>query len=600
MLNNSAGAVEASTSQEDLSSEKNTLVRLLLIEDNKSDAIFFEKTLSKAKDAGRYSISCVQKLSDALSILTAERFDIIVSDLSLPDSTGLQTVEALHRKFPLLTIVVLTGLDNEEVGLAAIQAGAQDYLVKSSFKADELSMAIRYAIERQKTLIQAKVDRSRYEYSADHDPLTDLPNRHLFNDRLDQAINRAKRNLKSFAVIFLDLDGFKEVNDAFGHRMGDSLLIAVADKFKKAIRESDTVARWGGDEFVFLIEDLKMPKDAGVISKKLVSLFKDPIVIDSHNLPVTASIGTSIYPLESERGDELLELADAAMYRAKELGKNQFRFSSPSLNVHENSSSEQERALLDAMENHQLEVHYQPQVDLKTKSYSSMQALMRWNHPDWGCLPAQDFIHLAESSGLIFQLNEWLLNAACAQLKIWHAEGQQNLHLFINLSRFQMQRKDLIATFAKIIADNSLMPSYITFEVTEADILISRDRNIEFLKDLRKIGVRLALDSFGTGNSSMGTIRAIPFDTVKIDRSLIGDLKTDESGYRIVEALVDVIHGFGMRSMAEGVESETQAKFLEKIGCQFAQGYFYGRPLVPQKFKQFVWRPGPVTLKTFS
>ncbi len=558
---------------------------VLLIEDTLSDALLLQKSLARSTPEAFY-IKHVVRLSDGIAELNQRKYDAVVLDLSLPDSQGLNSIETLRMHFPFIPIVVLTGLNDREIGLAAVQAGAQDYLVKNfSFSGEKIGTALQFAIRRQRLLLEIQIENSKNQYSADHDPLTDLPNRNLFRDRLCKSIALAKREKKQIAVAFVDLDGFKEVNDAFGHLIGDQLLSAAADRFQAAIRDSDTVARVGGDEFLFMLYDCKGSRDLSIIAKKLLGSFDEPFKVDGNKFKLSASIGISRFPDDAETMEDLISAADSAMYRAKELGKNRYRFHSPLLNVQQKSASAQAQTLARGLEQSEFEIHYQPCVDLKTGKTMAVQALPRWQNQQFGLMEAQDFISVAEESGLIVSLNEWILKTACAQLKNWHRQGESSLRLTLNLSKAQMSSKSSLKTILRILTEEQIDPGFLIIEVTELDIHDAYQRNVAFLNELSAAGVKIALDSLGTGFSSLANLKAFPLNYAKIDRSLIGYVHTQSEMKGISKALVDILKSLGIVTIAEGVENQQQIETLLQMDCDWGQGYFFCRPLPAEKLE---------------
>lgn len=550
------------------------LLEVLLIEDMIPDAHLFQKVLKKANDAERYSLFHVQRLSDALKLLSHRHFDAVILDLSLPDSEGLQSVERLRAADRALPIVVLTGLNDGEVGLAAVQCGVQDYLIKNTLNANELSTAIKFAIERQRVLVDASV--KRQVASADHDELTGLPDRKLFRYRLDFTLEQARENKKRFAVLHLDLDGFKEVNDAFSREMGDKLLQAVALRLEGSTRDSDTVARVGGDKFALLLYDIGDSEDLLSISKKFIKLVRQPILIDGNRFTLTASIGASLYPQDAEQSAELTSLADSALHQAKGQGKNQFLFSASALNLKKSETSIMEKELEKAIKKSELIVYYQPQVKLETGQISAVQAIVQWDHAKWGHLPSSDIIRAAEQTGLILPMNGFIFETACRQMSLWRDQGFDELSLCLNLARSQFQRKELFNWINETLTTYKIPPSMVSLEILESDLVPANDRNLKFLDDLKNAGVQLTLSGLGTGNSSILDLQSLPISFVKIHHSLVSRMDADERCLELTRAIIQLAQALKIKAIADGVENQTQLEHLKKIGCDRAQGPYIG------------------------
>jgi diguanylate cyclase (GGDEF)-like protein/PAS domain S-box-containing protein len=427
---------------------------------------------------------------------------------------------------------------------------------------------------------ERKVYEGRIEYLATHDALTDLPNRNLLNDRLTQATGHAQRNGESVAVIFLDLDHFKFFNDAYGHPLGDALLKAVAVRLKATVRQADTVARLGGDEFVVLATDLADPLlGASEVARSIVVALAEPFAIDSREFNVTASMGISLYPVDGANLDELLKNADAAMYRAKDNGRNDYKFYASEMSQKATARVTMELALRHAARLGQFELHYQPLIEMRTGEVSGLEALIRWRHPELGMIAPADFIPLAEETGLIVPIGDWVLKTACEQNKAWQDAGLPALTVGVNLSALQLRQPGFVAGVERVLAESGLAPRCLNLELTESMVMGTTDDVVASLQQLRAIGVTLSMDDFGTGYSNLGHLTHLPLDILKIDRSFISGLPGHQGAASIARAIVSMGHSLGMRVVAEGVESAEQAEFLQSIWCEYAQGYLFCKPL---------------------
>ena len=416
------------------------------------------------------------------------------------------------------------------------------------------------------------------EYQAYHDALTGLPNRLLFRDRLTIALAHAKRQRTPVAVMFLDLDRFKIVNDTLGHSLGDELLRIIATRLRSVLREGDTIARMGGDEFTVLLTDLKNPDDAAMIAQKLLDTVAEPVRIDGQELYVTTSIGIALFPSDGETAEALLQSADGAMYRAKESGRNSYQLCTPAMNRRATERLSVEIALRRALERDELVLHFQPQVRVDTRQTAGMEALLRWNRPGYGLVPPATFIGVAEETRMIVPIGEWVLRQACRQGKAWQQNGQPSLRIAVNLSPRQFQHSDLGKVVAAALDESGLEARFLELEVTESTAMLSMERTITTLAGLREMGVRIALDDFGTGHSSLSYLRRFPIDRVKIDQEFVQAIETSRSNRAIVSAIVAMAHGLDLAVTAEGVETNEQLRFLVEQRCEEVQGYLFGRP----------------------
>jgi diguanylate cyclase (GGDEF)-like protein len=438
-------------------------------------------------------------------------------------------------------------------------------------------------------ITERKVRESHIEYLATHDALTDLPNRNLLIDRITQSINHAGRTELELAVIFVDLDHFKYVNDGFGHPVGDELLRVIAQELRAEVRSGDTVARLGGDEFVLLLNDVKdAAVAAATISRTVLKRFSRPFLVGAREFTVTASIGIGLYPGDGQDADMLLMNADAAMYHAKEMGRNTFQFSAPEMKNKAIERVALEGALRRALQLGQFEIHYQPQVLIATGEATGMEALLRWPHPELGLIPPARFIPIAEETGLIIPIGEWVLRSACAQNKVWQDAGLPPLTVSVNLSALQLRQSDLADLVARILAETGLDARYLDLELTESMVMGKSQSVIDCLHALKALGVSLSIDDFGTGYSNLGYLKSFPLDQLKIDRSFVNDLPESSNAASIARAIVSLGHSLGLRVIAEGVATAAQAQFLASIWCEHAQGYLYSKPLPAEEFVRWL------------
>ncbi|MET0063390.1 MAG: EAL domain-containing protein [Candidatus Thiodiazotropha endolucinida] len=426
---------------------------------------------------------------------------------------------------------------------------------------------------------QIKEAQDQINFLAHHDALTRLPNRALFRERFDHALMHARRENASIALLFLDLDRFKTVNDTLGHPVGDQVLLEVSKRMNQIIRASDTLARLGGDEFVLLLEEKTDAQHAAVVARKLIDLFSRPMIIGEHELVVTASIGITLYPNDGDDPDKLIRHADRAMYEAKQQGRNTYRFFTQALTEGALERLMMENDLRRAVARNELILHYQPIVNLETRQLQGIEALVRWQHPEQGLIAPGLFIELAEEIGIIDEIGQWVLRAACTQLARWDRDGFKVPRISVNLSVQQIDREGLITMVSEELNSSGLSPERLELEVTESMLIRNPELSRTVLSELRTLGVKFAIDDFGTGYSSLAYLKLLPLDHLKIDQSFVRDIGKDANDEAIVRAIIAMSKSLGLESVAEGVEEAHQARFLQQAGSDLAQGYLYSRPL---------------------
>ena len=427
---------------------------------------------------------------------------------------------------------------------------------------------------------------SQVEHLAYYDTLTGLPNRALFADRLSVALTHAHRHRYKLAVLFLDIDRFKQINDSLGHTVGDRLLRTVAARIRNAVREEDTVARFGGDEFTVLIHIIGKIEDAGKIAQKILDSFKQPITIDEREFVVTSSTGISVYPIDGADAETLIRNADTAMYRAKDLGRNTYQFYAATMNSKALEALEVENGLRRALANDEFVLYYQPLVDVATGSVFGLEALVRWQHPQLGLLRPDRFIPAAEQSGLIVALGRWVLIEACRQASEWHRRGYRVV-VAVNLSAKQFQDPDLLHHIGEALQGANLRPEFLELEITEGHAMQNVEKAIDILRQLKTLGVRIAIDDFGTGYSCLSYLKQFPIDTLKLDGSFVRDINAPEDA-QIALGVIALAHSLRLKVIAEGVETISQLTFLREHACDRLQGYLFSRPMPPANFDRFM------------
>jgi diguanylate cyclase (GGDEF)-like protein len=442
------------------------------------------------------------------------------------------------------------------------------------------------ALWQQLGLEQAlRTERANAEQLAFFDPLTGLPNRNLLRDRVDRALASARRGGTFVALLFLDLDDFKRVNDSLGHEVGDQLIGKVAERLQEPLREADTVARWGGDEFVVLLTGLRRPEDAALVSEKVLVAMREPFDLHGQRFAMGVSIGIDVYPYQAEGADDLIKHADIALYRAKQSGKRCYLFFTQSMNEELREKMTLERELRRALGSDELVLHYQPRVDLGDGSVRSVEALLRWQHPERGLMPPGYFIPLAEETGLIVPLGRMVLEMACRQARVWQDAGRP-LRVAVNLSSQQLDQPDFVDDVAAILAEQKLVPGLLELEITETTVMRDVAQSGRTLQHLKDLGVHISLDDFGTGYSSLAYLSRLPLSSLKIDRSFVLAIGDDPGRTpieaNIVQTVIALGHSLDCRLIAEGVETEAQRRFLHGLACEEAQGYLFARPVPPE------------------
>jgi diguanylate cyclase (GGDEF)-like protein/PAS domain S-box-containing protein len=675
---------------------KRDVLEILLIEDNPGDADLIAEML---EERVVFDLIRADRLSSAVSFLDARKISIILLDLSLPDSFGINTFSKVHAHAPHIPIVVLTGTDDEELGLSAVKAGAQDYLIKGRVDSQLLSRTVSYAIERKRfekalsesekrlrsvvesvrevifhidpqgtftflnsawtkifghavtsclgrklqdfvfdedlphiqepfaqllrgeqesvrfesrfltqdgrpiwmevemahglddrgcvigtvgtlnDISQRKSNEERLLYMATHDGLTGLPNRSLFEDRLGHAIAQSTRIHRMVAVIFLDLDQFKIVNDSMGHDQGDILLGIVASKLLDSVRTGDTVARLGGDEFAVVLSELETDADAIAVARKIMKSLDQPVCLNGQDLCVAGSIGIAMFPKDGDTTRQLVKNADTAMYHSKEQGRKQICFYSPEMNAKLLERLTMENDMRIAIMRNEFEVYYQPKLDVASGRVLGFEALLRWRHPTRGMVGPEEIIPLAESSGLILSIGSWVLRTACSQLMEWKQLGHDRLTVAVNLSARQMWQEDLVKSIADILTATGMPPESLELEITESSAMRNADETISMLARLNAMGVTLSIDDFGTGYSSLSYLKRFPIHALKVDQSFVRDITEDQDAAAITQGIIALAHTMDLQVIAEGVETESQFDLLRRWNCNAMQGYLFGKPL---------------------
>ncbi|WP_455219684.1 putative bifunctional diguanylate cyclase/phosphodiesterase, partial [Kaarinaea lacus] len=428
--------------------------------------------------------------------------------------------------------------------------------------------------ERERLLHEAKMRHQAY-----HDSLTGLPNKNKFAEQLEESINRCIRSGHQFALMFVDLDRFKIINDSMGHDAGDQLIRITGERLSGLIRDNDTLFRWGGDEFTIILEDIEDPESVASIAERIIIGMTGPIAIGKQEIIITTSIGIAVYPGDSNTSEALIKNADAAMYHAKGSGRNRYEFYTPEMNARAQERLELESGLQKALQNEEFVLHFQPKYCADSNKLLGVEALIRWQHPSYGLVMPDRFISSLEENGLIIAVGEWVLRSACAQNKMWQDAGLEPVTMSVNISAVQFRNAKLIDTVARVLEETGLEPRYLELELTESMFISNTEAAIDSMNLLKDLGVSLSIDDFGSGYSSLSYLKRFPVDYLKIDRSFIKDIEINRKDAAITSAIAGLAHSLNMRIVAEGVESEGQLNYLKSQGCQELQGYLFSRPV---------------------
>jgi diguanylate cyclase (GGDEF)-like protein len=552
-------------------------VVVLLVEPDARAAVWIVEMLRTAW-SGDLLVAHCERLDGGAHELLDRAVSCVLVDVSGLEGDGIFAVEQIRAVAPGVAIVLLCDEIDEQQALAALEAGAQDCLAKPDLGPVRLRRAVKFAIE-------SKRSETQLAHEALHDPLTGLPNRALFLDRLGVALDRSRRSAAAITVLFLDVDNFKKVNDTFGHHAGDQLLVGLGSRLKEMLRPMDTVARFGGDEFTFLLEDLGDEREVVAIAQRISDSAGLPFRVDDAQVTVTVSIGIAIVADPTIAAGSVIQQADNAMYRAKEHGRARFELFDETSGQRAMERLELESALRRALDRRELLIHYQPQILLGEQfALTGLEALVRWQHPERGLIGARDFIPLAEESGLILTLGQYVLHSALAQLAVWH-RVRPDITLSVNLSLHQLEDTSLPATLIEALRTTAVDPSTLRLEITESTIAHCHQPAITALQELEATGVRLAIDDFGTGSLSLQTLSRLPVDTIKLDQSMLATT-TDERP--VLGAAVGIGHALGLRVIAEGVETEQQLLQLRTLGCDAAQGFLFSQPVPEHEVRQLL------------
>jgi len=540
---------------------------------------------------------------ETLDVFVHERPDLVFLDVEMPGMTGLEVCERI-RQLPQgenIPIMIVTGSDDRQSIDAGFNAGATQYKTKP-VNWSLLGRDVQYMLRASNAFNALKRQEDRLRYLAYYDPLTSLPNRRSFNEQLSRILKRSQRHNSSAALLFIDLDNFKRINDSIGHGRGDRLLVEIAKRLTMELRQDDAInyfseqsaededesgtasteiARLGGDEFTVVLSDVNDSVDVERVARRILNVLSEPIALQSHNPVVTPSIGIAIFPQDGRDPETLIRNADTAMYVAKADGRACYRFYDEKMNSRAIEQLKMEEELRNAMRNHELELRYQPQINTRTGEVVSVEALVRWKHPERGMVSPLEFIPVAERTGQIIELGEWVMGEVARHCLYWDSLGMKPFRVCVNISPLQFNRPDLTEWISGFLKRAKLAPDRLELELTESAIMTDAKTNIAKLRSLKALGLHLAVDDFGTGYSSLSYLKRFPINTLKIDQSFVADLHSPD-GAAIVDAIIALAKTLNLRVIAEGVEDEYQLSYLVAKQCDLLQGFYFARPLYPE------------------
>jgi len=505
---------------------------------------------------------------------------LILLDAVMPGLDGFSTCQQIKdRGHTDIPVMMITGLDDDASVERAYDVGAIDFITKP----------IKWAVlkHRVRSVVAKVIAERKVELLAYRDSLTDLPNRLLFADRLEQSLTRAERLREEVALMLIDIDDFKLVNDSFGHEAGDKLIQSIAKLLSKSLRRADTVARLGGDEFAIIVDNIDGYDDVVSIANNLTTVLEHNVRLDDQETFTSASVGIAIFPGDGADASTLMKNADTAMFRAKENGRGSFQFYKPEMSVNAMERLDLENSIRKAVNNDEMVMHYMPTVDLHQNELVGVEALLRWQHPEKGIISPKDFIHVAEECGLMVPIGQWMVETVCKQLRVWKDAGMENQNISINLAPQQFTESDVVDQLSRMMAEYGIEGSEITIEVTEKTLIENEGEIESGLNKLHKMGMKIALDDFGTGFASLAYLRDFPIDIVKIDATFIAGIPDSEEDTAVVNAIAGVARGLKLSLLAEGVENERQLSMLKGLGCQFGQGYYWSKALPAVQYEQF-------------
>jgi len=551
---------------------KYSQMKILIVEDDEDDYILLQELLIDAI-GNSASITWADDFKSAQTKIVSEDFDFYFLDNRLGAELGLDLIAKIKQQFETAPpIIMLSGIDDHQTDLDAMAKGADDYLVKSELTAHLLERTFRYSLK-------SKGLETKLAKLAHFDSLTGLYNRSLFNELLVKIIEQSKRSSHKFALVTLDLDNFKFINDNYGHPAGDQLLTKIARRLKRVTRSSDVVARLGGDEFSLLLKDVKNDSDFVKLVENVMAAFQEPIQVDSKSVSVTTSAGVSIFPTDAQIANELIEHSDRAMYQAKNNGRNTYSFYNQQLHQEAISKHDLELALNSAINDNKLLLYFQPIISLASEEITSYEALLRWPNDEGGLHNTERFIEVAEESNLILQIGDWVFEKACSQLNVWFEQGITDRNISINVSANQFNSGDFTELVETYVKKTPYLAEKLTFELTERRPLDIKSSTVDKLLKLSNLGFKFSVDDFGIGHSSISYLRAFPMNSIKIDKSIVQNIINSKEDLALCTAIIAIGSALELDVIAEGVETKEIASMLKSLACPYAQGYLYSKPI---------------------
>jgi diguanylate cyclase (GGDEF)-like protein len=543
---------------------------ILVVDDTPADCHFMAAILTSQG----YRVRSVHNGRTALEEVESAAPDLILLDINMPDMDGFELCRQLKQSLQhaSIPVIFISSYDDTDIKVSAFNAGGIDYVTKP-LRVAELKARIQ-------AHLRLKRAQDTLGYQAGHDPLTGLPNRSLLADRLHQALNFAERYGGQVAVAYIDLDKFKAVNDRFGHKAGDQLLVEAAHRLQACVRESDTIARIGGDEFVIVFYDQSSENSTAYVMQRILDSIAEPVYFDGCPVIPSCSIGFAAFPEDGRDADTLLRNADTAMYRAKELGRHNFQFYTGELSRRMNARMAMEKSLREAIARDEFELHYQPRIALGSGSVIGLEALIRWRHPEMGLLPPLQFIPLAEEAGLIDQIGEWVVRTACRQYVAWRQQGLLQGPVAINISANQFLKPDFAGTIAAVMKETGVSPAQLELDLKESLLMHDPAESLRVLQELKQTGVGLSIDDFGTGFSNLGFLKRFPVDRIKLDPTFVSGVQRNPDDLAVADAVITMAHRLGLKVAVEGVESGSQLALLADRGCDEMQGDYFS-PALP-------------------
>jgi len=546
------------------------IVKILFIDREEGEYLLLADLLSRIHHTD-YQLVWHNRLDDALPAIFGDDYDLVLLDYYWGDSTARDLLTAAKTQACVTPIVVMTDEMETEVDREAIHSGAADYLIKGQINTELLERTLRYAIERKQT-------EQHLNRLAHYDTLTDIPNRILFRDRLEHAIRLSDRDDSQFALMFIDLNGFKQVNDSFGHDIGDTMIRICAERLQNAMRRSDSVARMGGDEFTLLMENTDNSTDIAHVAEKIIESVAEPYRIGGYEMSIGCSIGIAVYPEAGLDADTLLKNADIAMYQAKQQEDSGYRFFTEAMNREVRQQLRLEGELRTAMENDEMNLVYQPRIDMQNGAIVAMEALLRWQHPQRGQLDAKEFIGIAEDTGLINEIGYWIVERACKDLRYLQQECNLKLLMSVNLSIRQFRDEQLVHRLATTLSETGVDGRRLEFELTESSLMDNLELVSLCMRPLSHLGITFSLDNFGSGCCSFLQLQRLPIRAVKIDSQFLAALNHNHKDQRLVSAMINLAHNLDKTVIAESVETPEQKGWLDAAGCDQMQGYYFCAP----------------------